>query len=343
MRRRLDLFPEILNAEIDLKTGRTVMHALDSFNQYVALEHSIEDGGGAIQMFHPRYLNPQVHHAALGTRDRSPEAIAALENALKALPGVRSVSVDPERWFTNEKGLEVGGAVLFADKDPKLELAIPEAAKKAGFIWEAKDHGGHGGGGADDHDEWSEMNHAFSGVCLLALVILGVLQLAIKQPPAIVRFGPVFIWLALFVFLFVRSDRGAWPLGPVSWWDSFRDWDTAQHRAGIGMILAIAIGDYVRIKRGTPINPALGKWGVLVIGVAGSAMLFTHLHTTIDPAHYAIVNRMNVQHLGMATSALGFALSKFVWETWRTPRNWGQYLWLIFLGMLGMFLTLYVE
>jgi hypothetical protein len=37
-------------------------------------------------------------------------------------------------------------------------------------------------------------------------------------------------------------------------------------------------------------------WGFLALGLIGSGMLFTHLHTTIEPAHEAMVRRMNAEH-----------------------------------------------
>jgi hypothetical protein len=112
---------------------------------------------------------------------------------------------------------------------------------------------------------------------------------------------------------------------------------------GIGILLLIAIGDYLRIKRGLRVNPVLSRWGVLTIGLAGSAMLFTHLHSTLDPAHYAMVVRMNLQHIAMATAALAFSLSKFAWDSWRFPRAWGQFLPIGCLAALGVILVMYVE
>ena len=45
----------------------------------------------------------------------------------------------------------------------------------------------------------------------------------------------------------------------------------------------------------------------------------------------------------MATAVLLFGVSKFVWDTWRLPRRWGQYVWLVCLGLLGVILNMYVE
>jgi len=290
-------------------------------------------------MFHPKYLTPRAYYAMLGHQERTFENTEALQARLEAIPGVRSAIIDTERWFRNEKGLEVGGVVMFADFNPRIEIELARVAKETGWIVELRNHG-HGAG---DADEWSEMNHAFAGVCLLFLAVVGALQLALARPPWFIRYGSVIVWGLLFVFLFIRSDRGAWPLGPVGWFESFQEWDTAQHRVGQFLILLLGIGDFLRIRKGWSLNPALSRWGMLALGVVGSGMLFTHLHQTIDPAHYREVFRMNAQHIAMATAALLFAVSKFVWDTWKAPARGGQYLWLCFLGCMGLILTLYVE
>jgi hypothetical protein len=339
VRSKLKQFPEIVRTDVDLKAGRVYMQAKPTFDQYVALEHALEDAGGAIKMVHPTYRVPQALYATLGVRGRDPDKLMALEERLKAVPGVRSAIIDPDRWFTNEQGLDVGGVVVFADRAPQLELRLTEAAKRAGFLFEPKDHGE----GAGDAEEWSEMNHAFAGLCLLFLTVLGMLNVGLARPPSFIRYGTVFVWLALFVFLFIRSDRGYWPLGPAPWWDGFREWDTLQHRLGMGVLLAIAAGDFLRLRNGWKFPPALSRWGLLAVGLGGSAMLFTHLHSTLDPAHQAMTVRMNAQHLAMATCALLFTLTKFAWDTWQRPRKWGPYLWLVCLGALGIVLNLYVE
>jgi len=56
-----------------------------------------------------------------------------------------------------------------------------------------------------------------------------------------------------------------------------------------------------------------------------------------------MVQRMNAQHIAMAVAVLLFGVSKFVWDTWRVPHRWGQYAWLVCLGMLGLVLNLYTE
>ena len=115
MRSKLKQFPEIVKADIDIKTGRANLEARPEFDQYVALAHSMEEAGGAIQMFHPKYLTPQAYYAMLGVKGRDLEKTDRLQAALDAVPGVRTAIIDSDRWFTNEQGLDVGGLVVFAE------------------------------------------------------------------------------------------------------------------------------------------------------------------------------------------------------------------------------------
>lgn len=350
---KIKRFPEIKVQELDLKTGRLRMWAKPEFDQYVALQHSIEEAGGAISMFDCRYIVPRAYYAMIGTKGRTADKAEALENTLKAVPGVRSVLVDRDRWFVNEKGMDVGGVVIYADPNIRLEFEFVQRAKAVGYFLEMRDHGGHGGGGGAggsglsplnfDNAQWSELNHSFAGICLLLLSVIGVLQLALVNPPKVVKYGSVVVWFILFLWLFIRSDRECWPLGKVGWFESFKDWEVAQHKLGMFIVLFIAIGDFMRIRSGWKANPTFSRWGILAIGVIGSGMLYTHLHQSIDPAHYAMVIRMNFQHILMATAALLFCASKFIWETWQVPKKGGQYVWLGFLAIFGLILTLYVE
>jgi hypothetical protein len=339
VRRTLGQFPDVVSSRIDIGSQRAILQVEPSFDQYVALEEAIEAGGGVIRMFHTRYVTPQPIYAALGLQRRDSAKLDRLQQRLQAVAGVRSVFIDPERWFRNEQGLDVGGAVVFADPSPSLSDRLILAGRSAGFLFEPKMH---------EQDEmaerqWSETNHRFAGLLLLLLSCVGLLQTSQKRVPALLEYGTTYVWFGLFVFLFVRADANYWPLGPLNWWAGFRDPEALPHRLGTGLLIPIIVGDFLRIRNGWRLNPSFGRWGILVIGAVGSTLLFRHLHQTLDPAHYAMVQRMNAEHIAMAAAVLLFATSKFVWETWKVPRRWGQYHWLVWLGILGVMLNMYVE
>jgi hypothetical protein len=338
VRRALSTFPEVLRAEIDLQKQQVILRMQPSFDQYAALEQAVQDGGGAIRMFHTRYLVPQPIYACLGVKGHDPDKLERLEQKLKAIPGVRAASIDEQRWFTNEQGLDVGGAVLYTDPDPRLEKRLVRAAAQVGFTLET-----HEDGPAEMRDkEWSEMNHRVAGLFLLLLAGLAVLQLGLPRPRAWVRYSTLGVWLGLFVFLILRSDPEYWPLGRINWLEGFQDRESCQHRLAIALLIPLIVGDFLRLQHGWRLNRAITGWGVLALGLIGSIILFTHRHTTIEPAHAAMVLRMNAEHMAMATAVLGLGLFKFAWDKWRVPQPWGQYIWLVCLGILGLVLNLYV-
>jgi hypothetical protein len=309
------------------------------FDQYQALRTAVEAAGGAIQMFRARYLLPQAFTAVLGAPSPQPDRLGRLRQQVQAVPGVRAVFIDPDRWFANGQGLAVGGALLFADPQPHLEDDLTGAARAAGYVLELhKDPET-----TLAEKESSELDHAVAGVCMLFLAGLGVLLLALPQPPSLLKHGTVLIFLVEFLILAPRSDSRYWPMGALSWWAGFHDPETVQHRLGLGLLLPIALGDFLRVRRGWKISPLLSGWGVLGVSLIGGGMLVIHRHTALDPAHMPAVRRENAEHLAMAASVLLFGVSKWVWDTWHLSRRWGGYLHLVFLGLLGVVLALYVE
>ena len=132
MRSKIKRFPEIVDVQISRPAGMAWLQAKPSFDQYVALLHALEDAGGAIQMFHPAYLVPQAYYGMLGVKKRDDGLLFKLEDRLRAVPGVRTALVDQERWFTNAEGLDVGGVVIFADPNPRLELNLISTRNSSG-------------------------------------------------------------------------------------------------------------------------------------------------------------------------------------------------------------------
>ncbi len=125
---------------------------------------------------------------------------------------------------------------------------------------------------------WSEYNHHWSGLCVLAM---GVLALIAQTRWAKTRWGSwarhwPLAFLGLALFLLIRSDSENWPLGPRGFWESFQVAEVAQHRVFVVMIVAFAIFEW-RVATGRNGR----SWYALVfpaICMTGGALLLTHTH-----------------------------------------------------------------
>jgi putative copper resistance protein D len=123
-----------------------------------------------------------------------------------------------------------------------------------------------------DDIAWSEYNHHWSG---LFVVAIGVLALANRAGLRWARHWPL-LFLLMAAFLFVRSDPEVWPLGQIGFFESLRDVEVLQHRAFVLLIVVFALFEW-RVQ-------ATGRrdgWTPLVfplMAAGGGALLLTHSH-----------------------------------------------------------------
>ncbi len=119
---------------------------------------------------------------------------------------------------------------------------------------------------------WSEYNHHWAGLVVLAAGILSLLARRISWA----RNWPL-IFLGLAVFLFLRADAENWPLGPRGFWESFQVAEVAQHRLFVVLIVALGMFEWAVRTRRIAAQPG-GLVFPLVCAVGG-ALLLTHSHS----------------------------------------------------------------
>jgi putative copper resistance protein D len=119
---------------------------------------------------------------------------------------------------------------------------------------------------------WSEYNHHWAGVLVLAIGILSLLGRRISWA----RNWPL-AFFGLAIFLLVRADSENWPLGPRGFWESFQVAEVAQHRLFVLLIAAFALFEWA-VQTG---RVALKRAGLVfpVVCAAGGALLLTHSHS----------------------------------------------------------------
>ena len=121
---------------------------------------------------------------------------------------------------------------------------------------------------------WSEYNHHWAGIIVLSIGLLALIARSKRASWA--RNWPL-IFLALSVFLVIRSDPETWPLGPNGFWVTFTDPEVLLHRIFALLVAALAIFEWrVQTVRVASSGPRL-IFPLLV--AAASALLLTHSHS----------------------------------------------------------------
>lgn len=185
---------------------------------------------------------------------------------------------------------------------------------------------------------WSEYNHHWAGIVVLAAGALALLSRFRRMHWA--RFWPLsFAGLAIFIVL--RADPENWPLGPRPFWESFFEPDVLEHRAAAALILAFAVFECA-VQAGK-LRTAWARYAFPLMCAAGAALLLTHSHSFGDSKEEVLV-LMNHATLALFAIMAGWAR----WLELRLPnevgaRRFAGYLWPAALIAVGMVLLDYRE
>jgi putative copper resistance protein D len=182
---------------------------------------------------------------------------------------------------------------------------------------------------------WSEYNHHWAGLVVLAIGILAVLSRRFSWA----RHWPL-TFLGLAVFLLIRADPENWPLGPRGFWESFQVAEVAQHRSFVLLIVAFAVFEWTVQTRRT----ALQRAGLVfpLVCALGGAFLITHSHSLGNVKEEFLAE---LSHIPLALLAVVAGWSR--WLEIRLPRNRTQLvaaqIWPVCFVLIGTVLLYYRE
>ena len=183
---------------------------------------------------------------------------------------------------------------------------------------------------------WSEYNHHWSGLFVLAMGVLALLHHTGHARWA--RHWPL-IFLGLAVFLFLRSDPGSWPLGPVGFWQSMLFPEVLQHRFFILIVVAFAIFEWM-VRTARLARPACALVFPLLCAVGGG-LLLTHSHASLNLKSEFLIE---VTHAPLGI--LGIAVGWGRWLELRLAPEEGSLpgrVWAAALVGVGLLLVFYRE
>ncbi len=196
---------------------------------------------------------------------------------------------------------------------------------------------------SDANDEaWSEYNHHWSGVIVLAA---GFFALLSRLPS---KYGLSFGWarnwpiafVGLAVFIILRADPDCWPLGPRPFWASLYAPDVLQHR-----LYALLIVGFAGFEWGIQTGRLHAPWAARIFPLlcaAGGALLLTHNHS-IGNVEEELLAEMSHAPIALLGATAGWSR----WLELRLPdqkeSKFASYVWPVCLMLVGVILLNYRE
>jgi putative copper resistance protein D len=188
----------------------------------------------------------------------------------------------------------------------------------------------------DTDRAWSEYNHHVAGVLVLAMGALAVASGTSRARWA--RNWPL-LFLGLAGFIVVRADPGAWPLGPLGFWESMTYPEILQHRLLALIVIVFGIFEWmVRTERLVSRGPALV---FPLLCAVGGGLLLAHSHGGVNVKEEFLIE---VTHLPLGLLALAVGWGRWM-ELRSAPlqaRRIGR-VWEVSFVLVGLLLVLYRE
>lgn len=212
------------------------------------------------------------------------------------------------------------------------------------------DHG-HGHDSASASDGWegskegvaySEFNHHLAGFFVL---LIGFSELVPALRVSAVSWARMLLPGALMLmgfFLLIWSDHQAWPIGPLSFAQTFSGGDPEILQHKLYGVLSLTVGLIEIFRRLDHVAHAGWMAPLPIFAILGGLMLFAHSHGAHPSAQ-----KIALDHAIMGTLAISAGSSRLV-SAWRDifmgcSRTRWEMLWAGFILLIGLQLLFYSE
>ena len=182
---------------------------------------------------------------------------------------------------------------------------------------------------------WSEYNHHWAGLFVLAIGLLALLE---RGGIRAARNWPL-LFIGLAIFLLLRSDPEVWPLGSEDFMAAWRDVEVAQHRMFVSVVVAFGVFEWL-VRTGRLRSARAALVFPLMVSLGG-ALLLTHTHQIANVKDQLLIELTHTP-LALASVAAGWAR----WLELRLPGRGGRIagtVWPACFLLIGVILLWYRE
>jgi hypothetical protein len=196
--------------------------------------------------------------------------------------------------------------------------------------------------GSEKGIAFSERNHHIAG---FMVVLMGLAELSHVLRLSSLRWARLLLpstMLLAGLFVMIWSDHEAWPIGSLSFSETFsgEDQEILQHK--MYGILALGVGSVELFRRLGRIGHKAWASPLPLMAIVGGLMLFGHSH-----GFHPSAQKIAMHHAIMGMMAVTAGSSKLVF-TWVLPEersgstNW-EWLWVSLILLIGAQLLIYSE
>jgi putative copper resistance protein D len=183
---------------------------------------------------------------------------------------------------------------------------------------------------------WSEYNHHVAGAIVLLVGLAALLDRTGRFPWA--RHWPL-LYLLLAVFLVLRSDPEAWPLGEIGLLDSLRDPEVLQHKLLSFLVVGFAVSEWLVRLRG---RGGAASYVFPLAMVVGGFLLLTHTHA-IGNVKDALLVELSHLPLGVLAVVAGCARWVELRGQGAPESRWAGWVWPGCMVLISFLLIFYRE
>jgi copper resistance protein D len=182
---------------------------------------------------------------------------------------------------------------------------------------------------------WSEYNHHWAGLFVLAIGFLALLN---QGGVRWARHWPL-VFLGLAAFLFIRSDPEVWPLGDIGFFVSLYDVEVVQHRFFVLLVVIFGLFEW-RVRAGG-LGQSRATLVFPIVCAVGGAGLLTHQHAIANVKDQLLIE---LTHTPLALASIGAGWARWLELRLDPPGNRiAGWIWPVCFLVVGLLLLSYRE